>query len=54
MRKKIITKENMRLYNVQHSAVVDAIQSRDAASAAETMVRHMDKARNDLLGANSR
>jgi len=54
MRKKIITRENMRLYNVQHAAVVKAIQSRDAAAAAETMVRHMEKARNDLIGARSR
>jgi DNA-binding FadR family transcriptional regulator len=54
MRKKIITQENMRLYNVQHAAVVRAIQARDAAAAAETMVRHMDKARNDLIGAHSR
>jgi DNA-binding FadR family transcriptional regulator len=54
MRQKIITTENMRLYNVQHAAVVRAIQARDAAAAAETMVRHMDKARADLLGAHSK
>ncbi|MGQ0457945.1 MAG: FadR/GntR family transcriptional regulator [Hyphomicrobium sp.] len=54
MRQKIITSENMRLYNVQHAAVVRAIQARDAGAAAETMVRHMEKARNDLIGANSR
>lgn len=53
MRQKIITRENMRLYNVQHAAVVRAIQARDAAAAAETMVKHMEKARNDLIGANS-
>jgi DNA-binding FadR family transcriptional regulator len=54
MRQKIITQENMRLYNVQHSAVVRAIQRRDAAAAAETMIVHMEKARNDLIGAHSR
>ncbi len=54
MRQKIITQENMRIYNKQHVAVVRAIQSRDAAAAAETMVRHMEKARNDLIGAHSR
>lgn len=54
MRQKIITPENMRLYNVQHVAVVRAIQARDAAAAAETMVRHMNKARDDLIGAHSR
>jgi DNA-binding FadR family transcriptional regulator len=54
MRSKVVTRENMHLYNEQHEAVVRAIQRRDAAAAAETMVRHMDKARNDLLGAQSR
>jgi DNA-binding FadR family transcriptional regulator len=54
MRQKIITRENMRIYNKQHLAVVRAIQSRDAAAAAETMVQHMEKARNDLIGAHSR
>lgn len=54
MRQKIITTENMRLYNVQHAAVVRAIRARDAGAAAETMQRHMDKARNDLIGAHSR
>ena len=54
MRQQIITRENMRLYNVQHEAAVRAIQARDVAGAAETMVRHMDKARNDLIGAHSR
>jgi DNA-binding FadR family transcriptional regulator len=54
MRQKIITRENMRSYNEQHAAVVRAIQVRDAAAAAETMVRHMEKARHDLIGAHSR
>jgi DNA-binding FadR family transcriptional regulator len=54
MRQKIITPENMRIYNKQHAAVVRAIQSRDAVAAAETMVQHMEKARNDLVGARSR
>ncbi len=54
MRKKILTRENMRIYNEQHAAIVRAIQTRDAAGATEIMVRHMDKARDDLIGANSR
>jgi DNA-binding FadR family transcriptional regulator len=54
MRQKIITGDNMHLYNVQHAAVVRAIASRDASAAADTMVRHMDKARLDLIGAQSR
>jgi DNA-binding FadR family transcriptional regulator len=54
MRNKILTRENMRLYNEQHAALVRAIQRRDAAAAAEVIVRHMDKARDDLVGAHSR
>jgi DNA-binding FadR family transcriptional regulator len=54
MRQKIVTRENMRLYNEQHAAVVRAIQRRDAAAAAEVMAKHMEKARNDLIGAHSR
>lgn len=54
MRKKILTRENMRIYNEQHAAIVRAIQTRDAAGAAEIMVQHMAKARDDLIGAKSR
>jgi DNA-binding FadR family transcriptional regulator len=54
MRKQILTRECMHLYNEQHEALVRAIQMRDAAGAAHIMVKHMDKARDDLIGANSR
>ncbi len=54
MRRQILTRENMRIYNAQHAGIVRAIQMRDAAGAAEIMVQHMDKARNDLIGAHSK
>jgi DNA-binding FadR family transcriptional regulator len=54
MRQKIITPENMRIYNEQHAAIVRAIQRRDAAVAADVMAQHMEKARADLIGARSR
>lgn len=54
MRQKIITLENMQAYNEHHAAVVRAIQRRDADDAAATMVRHMEKARRDLIGAHSK
>lgn len=54
MRKKILTRENMRIYNAQHEAIVRAIQMRDAVGAAEAMVQHMGKARDDLIGAFSK
>ena len=54
MREKVVTRENMRSYNVQHSAIVRAIQKRDASAAAELMAQHMEKARRDLIGAHSK
>ena len=54
MRRKVLTRECMHTYNEQHAALVRSIQMRDAAGAAEIMVRHMDKARDDLIGAHSR
>lgn len=53
MRNKIVNAENMRAYNQQHAAILRAIQARDAALAAETMTQHIEKARNDLIGAHS-
>jgi DNA-binding FadR family transcriptional regulator len=54
MRKKILTRKCMRIYNEQHDAIVRAIQMRDAAGAADIMGQHMAKARDDLIGAHSR
>lgn len=54
MREKVVTRDNMRSYNAQHSAIVRAIQKRDAVTAAEMMSQHMEKARRDLIGAHSK
>ena len=54
MRGKVLTAENMRVYDEQHAAVVDAVRRRDADAAAAAMVQQMVKARDDLLGAQSR
>jgi DNA-binding FadR family transcriptional regulator len=54
MRQKILTVETMHIYNEQHAGVVRALQVRDAAGAADIMAQHMEKARNDLIGAHSR
>ena len=51
---KVLTPENMRLYDRQHAAVVEAVRRRDADAAAAAMVEEMAKARTDLLGAQSR
>ena len=54
MRGKVLTPENMSLYDRQHAAVVEAVRRRDADAAAAAMVEQMDKARADLVGALSR
>ena len=54
MRTKVLTEENMRLYDEQHEAVVDAVRRRDADGAAAAMLEQMRKARADLVGAQSR
>jgi DNA-binding FadR family transcriptional regulator len=54
MRTKVLTAENMRIYDRQHAAVVEAVRRRDADAAAAAMVEQMAKARTDLLGAQSR
>jgi DNA-binding FadR family transcriptional regulator len=54
MRTKVLTAENMRIYDRQHAAVVEAVRRRDADAAAAAMVEQMAKARADLLGAQSR
>lgn len=53
MRAKVLNPENMRLYNEQHEAVFEAICRRDANAAAAAMRAQMDKARADLVGAQS-
>ena len=54
MRGKVLTAENMRIYDEQHRAVVDAIRRRDADGAAAAMAAQMAKARADLAGVQSR
>lgn len=54
MRLKVINEENMRIYNLQHAAILRAIQARDGALASEAMAQHIERARNDLIGAHSR
>lgn len=54
MRAKVLDTRNMRIYNEQHEAVMEAVRRRDADAAMAAMRSQMDKARNDLVGARSR
>jgi DNA-binding FadR family transcriptional regulator len=54
MKRKILTRANIDLYNAQHRELYEAIRRRDAAAAVRCIDRHLDKARRDLLGADVR
>lgn len=47
---KILTPERIVEYNRQHRALFTAIVSRDTQGAVDIMTRHLEKAREDLLG----
>lgn len=50
---KILTRERISEYNQQHRELYTAIASRDIERAVHTITKHLEKARADLLGANS-
>ena len=53
MKQIILSKEKMIIYNQQHRAIFEALRMRDAQGAAELIGRHMETARQDLVGADS-
>ncbi len=52
MKDKILTPARIRDYNQQHRALYEALRNRDVDAAAATIVRHLEKARRDLVGAS--
>ena len=54
MKRKILTPENIDLYNAQHRELYGAIRRRDVDAAVRCIDEHLDKARRDLLGADVR
>lgn len=53
MKVKILTPATIAAYNRQHRAIFEAIESRDADAASRAVKAHLEKARRDLLGAES-
>jgi DNA-binding FadR family transcriptional regulator len=53
MREKILTPEVIADYNLQHRAIFDALNERDAQRAQALITEHLEKAREDLVKANS-
>jgi DNA-binding FadR family transcriptional regulator len=54
MKRKILTPENIDLYNAQHRELYGAIRRRDVDAAVRCIEVHLEKARSDLLGAEGR
>jgi DNA-binding FadR family transcriptional regulator len=54
MKDKILTGQRIDEYNRQHRALYDALCSRDADTAVKIVTDHLEKARRDLLGADTR
>jgi DNA-binding FadR family transcriptional regulator len=51
MKQIILSKAKMALYNGQHRAIFEALNQREAQGAAELISRHLETARQDLVGA---
>lgn len=52
VRGKILTRERMEQYNIEHRELFDAIRLRDMEKALAIINNHMNKARADILGAS--
>jgi DNA-binding FadR family transcriptional regulator len=53
MKQIILTTSKIDLYNLQHRAIIEALRQRDAIGAADQVTRHLETARQDLVGADS-
>ncbi len=53
MRRTILTPEQIDVYNQQHRAIYEALCERDLNVAARQVEKHLEKARQDLIGAES-
>lgn len=53
MKRKILDRQSIEIYNRQHRALVQAIKQRNSESAVAMVIEHLAKARQDLLGMAS-
>ncbi len=53
MKEKILTPDVIAAYNRQHRGIYNALHERDAQAAYALITEHLEKARDDLLRANS-
>ena len=53
MKQIILSNEKMVIYNQQHRAIFEALRQRDAQGRCRQITRHLETARQDLVGADS-
>lgn len=53
MKQLILSPEKIASYNSQHRALYEALRHRDVQSAVDQITRHLEQARQDLIGADS-
>jgi DNA-binding FadR family transcriptional regulator len=53
MKQIILVREKIDIYNQQHRAIFEALKMRDPATAADLISKHLETARQDLVGADS-
>lgn len=53
MKDKILSKDQMDAYNAQHRGIFEAIKTRNAQDVSGKIRDHLEKARQDLVGAES-
>lgn len=53
MKQLILSAEKIAAYNTQHRAIYEALRQRDGQGAVDQMIRHLELARQDLIGADS-
>lgn len=53
MKQLILSRDKIAAYNTQHRALYEALRHRDVAGAVEQITRHLEQARQDLIGADS-
>ena len=53
MKKLILSHEKIAAYNQQHRAIFESLRHRDVQGAVDQITRHLELARQDLIGADS-
>lgn len=53
VKEKVLSPRQIAAYNKQHRAIYEALTVRDTQRVAELLIEHLEKARGDLVGAQS-